>query len=99
MNASLSATRTNRVLTDAWDPTLQPMRWRDPSIGRFTTADNLEGDRANPISLNLYLYAGADPGDHGDPGGHDFIGTLFAVAGISTLAGIAGGIFGGIEHG
>jgi RHS repeat-associated protein len=53
------------------DPALNPTRWRDPSIGRFTQADTFAGNIDDPITLNGYLYVDADPINAVDPSGHD----------------------------
>jgi RHS repeat-associated protein len=48
-------------------------RYYDSNIGRFTRRDTYEGDLNNPISLNKYLYANANPVLFIDPSG--FIST------------------------
>ena len=42
----------------------------DPAIGAFTGLDSILGQAANPVSLNRYLYAWANPGSMIDPDGH-----------------------------
>ena len=42
----------------------------DPAIGAFTNLDTILGVAANPVSLNRYLYAWANPGSMIDPDGH-----------------------------
>ena len=42
----------------------------DPKIGRFISRDSFEGVKNNPITLNPYLYANADPVNGVDPSGH-----------------------------
>jgi RHS repeat-associated protein len=41
-----------------------------PSIGAFTSLDSAAGSAQNPITLNRYLYAGANPATLIDPDGH-----------------------------
>jgi RHS repeat-associated protein len=45
-------------------------RWYLPEIGRFISADDVEGRDAVPLSFNKYLYAHVDPANGHDPGGH-----------------------------
>ncbi len=42
----------------------------DPALGAFTSLDTVLGAAANPIGLNRYLYAEANPGSLIDPDGH-----------------------------
>jgi RHS repeat-associated protein len=42
-------------------------RYYEPGRGRFATVDPLNGVPTNPISLNKYLYANADPVNLSDP--------------------------------
>ena len=44
-------------------------RWYDPATARFLSADPWHGDPSNPISLNRYVYANADPVNMHDPSG------------------------------
>ncbi len=44
-------------------------RWYDPASARFITADPWQGNPANPVSLNRYLFANADPVNNTDPSG------------------------------
>ena len=60
----------------------------DPSIGRFTTSDPLQG--TGPAVLNQYAYANADPANLIDPTGQFSIVGLLKAAGItSTIVSIA----------
>ena len=45
-------------------------RQYDPAIAAFTSLDTVLGKAANPISLNRYLYAHANPESMIDPDGH-----------------------------
>ncbi|MBW7454250.1 RHS repeat-associated core domain-containing protein, partial [Paenibacillus sepulcri] len=49
-------------------------RWYDPSIGRFTGEDTVEGQIKNPLSLNLYTYVENNPIIRFDPSGNSWIG-------------------------
>jgi RHS repeat-associated protein len=44
----------------------------DPSLGVFTSLDTERGGALNPITLNRFLYAGANPETLVDPDGHFF---------------------------
>ena len=46
-------------------------RWYDPGTARFLSRDPLGGDAVNPISLNAYPYAAANPLAFIDPTGLD----------------------------
>jgi RHS repeat-associated protein len=45
-------------------------RYYDPAAGRFTARDSFDGTISDPITLNHYVYAVADPVDGTDPSGH-----------------------------
>ena len=45
-------------------------RHYDAASGRFGSADSVLGSLADPVSLNRYLYCGADPVNFCDPTGH-----------------------------
>jgi RHS repeat-associated protein len=47
-------------------------RYYSPAIGAFTQLDSYAGSAQNPLSLNRYLYAGANPTSFVDPDGHRF---------------------------
>jgi RHS repeat-associated protein len=53
--------------TDLYDFTA---RSYDPSLGAFTSFDSVAGSAQNPLSLNRYLYATANPATLIDPDGH-----------------------------
>jgi RHS repeat-associated protein len=42
----------------------------DPSLGGFTSIDSVSGSAQNPLTLNRYLYANANPATLVDPDGH-----------------------------
>jgi RHS repeat-associated protein len=42
----------------------------DPSLGAFTSFDSVGGSAQNPLTLNRYLYANANPATLVDPDGH-----------------------------
>jgi RHS repeat-associated protein len=42
----------------------------DPSLGAFTSFDSVSGSAQNPLTLNRYLYANANPATLVDPDGH-----------------------------
>ena len=42
----------------------------DPSLGAFTSFDSVAGSAMNPLTLNRYLYALANPATMVDPDGH-----------------------------
>ena len=48
-------------------------RFYDPTTGRFVTQDSHPGSVADPMTLNLYVYARDNPERYVDPGGHIFI--------------------------
>jgi RHS repeat-associated protein len=45
-------------------------RYYDPSNGRFVTQDSYSGDRNDPMTMNLYVYARDNPERYVDPSGH-----------------------------
>jgi len=47
-------------------------RYYDPEIGRFTQADTIVPDPANPQAYNRYGYANNNPIRYNDPTGHSF---------------------------
>jgi RHS repeat-associated protein len=51
----------------------QGARYYDPNIGRFVTQDSYVGNKNDPTSLNLYLYARDNPEKYVDPSGHGFM--------------------------
>ncbi len=71
----------------------------DPALGAFTGLDTTAGSAQDPITLNRYLYAGADPATLIDPDGHWFgLDDLVASAGGAILGGgttLVGDLLGG----
>jgi hypothetical protein len=95
MKRLAAALDTPALWAHGYDPTLWPVRWRDPTIGRFTSFDSFEGDTSDPITFHKYLYANADPVNHTDPTGQFSLLGLSLTAGISgTLAGLTTAIYG-----
>ncbi|MFO7898545.1 MAG: RHS repeat-associated core domain-containing protein [Planctomycetota bacterium] len=45
-------------------------RYLDTDAGRFLSVDPMAGNLHEPITLNKYLYANADPTTYADPNGH-----------------------------
>jgi len=65
-------------------------RYYQPTTGRFTAYDPLEGDPYAPITLHKYLYAGDDPINKIDPSGEFSIGeAMTTVAIVGILASIS----------
>ncbi|MBI5279996.1 MAG: hypothetical protein HY854_26435 [Burkholderiales bacterium] len=84
-----------------WDQDAQLLylraRWYDPRIGRFISADPLEGRQSDPRSLNRYAYALGDPVHGTDPTGELTLGEVGGVAqditaGFATRAQVAFGV-------
>jgi RHS repeat-associated protein len=68
-------------------------RYYSPSLTRFLSRDTYDGRDYEPITLNHYLYANANPVIYVDPSGH-----FFSMSGMSmsiTTMGILGGLTGG----
>lgn len=57
-------------------------RYMDPSTGTFTSMDSYQGNPFDPVSLNKYLYASANPIMNIDPSGHFSLGEAVAVGAI-----------------
>jgi len=74
-------------------------RYYDQATGRFNSRDSMEGSEINPITFNMFAYAGGNPVSNTDPSGHDF--SLSASLAGSTIAAnltaIEGGVFGYVE--
>ncbi|HKQ07906.1 MAG TPA: RHS repeat-associated core domain-containing protein, partial [Blastocatellia bacterium] len=70
-------------------------RYMNPASGRFWTADSLNGNSFDPLSLHKFLYANGNPVNRRDPSGHEsdslqslavaflVAGTLLAVAQVT----------------
>ena len=64
----------------------------DAVAGRFTSRDSFDGETPDPITLNHYAYASADPANRIDPSGHgDFsIGEISVTTDVSFAIGAFG---------
>jgi RHS repeat-associated protein len=60
-----------------------------PDLGTFTSLDSVSGSAGNPITLNRYLYAGANPATLVDPSGHCFGPCFDPGAFVSSLVSTA----------
>ena len=64
-------------------------RYYDPTTGRFITQDSYPGSPADPLSMNLYVYARDNPERYTDPDGHVFIdegGVYYSPSGVVLKA-------------
>jgi RHS repeat-associated protein len=59
----------------------------DPSLGAFTSLDSVTGSTQNPLTLNRFLYANANPATLVDPDGH----FAFAIPLVYVVATVAVG--------
>jgi RHS repeat-associated protein len=74
------------------DAALWPSRNYDTSLGRFTSMDTFEGEISEPLTLQRYVYAQADPVNIVDPSGHygESLTSQIVVSGIqSGLTGLS----------
>ncbi len=58
-------------------------RYYNAATGVFSSRDANDGSTSNPISLNHYLYADADPVDNVDPSGHGISADVTVSANLS----------------
>jgi RHS repeat-associated protein len=99
--SSLGTTPNNyRFLGEPFEPDLGLIylraRYLNPQLGRFASRDPFPGLWSQPMTLNRFLYAGADPVNHIDPSGL-FVITIelsFSFALQNILRGL-GGFVGG----
>ena len=69
----------------------------DPSLGEFTSFDSVGGSAQNPLTLNRFLYADADPATLVDPDGHfagdydDERGLVIQTADVNAFTGFTTG--------
>jgi len=77
-------------------------RYYSPSLARFLSRDTYDGRDYEPITLNHYLYANANPVIYVDPSGHfTMMSTGFGIATISELYTVPNSVnflFGGRTH-
>jgi RHS repeat-associated protein len=64
-------------------------RYLDVNRGRFWSQDSFEGDNEEPLSLNKYLYANANPNNNADPTGLSTVSIATASVLSNSLAGIS----------
>lgn len=74
LNSSGDTANEFRYTGERYDSSLDQYylraRYYDPSVGRFGSLDTFAGEPTDPITLNKYLYANADPALYTDPSGH-----------------------------
>jgi RHS repeat-associated protein len=64
---------TGQQFDDAGNQYYLRARWYDPATGRFSGRDSFAGIPSSPVTRHSYLYAGGNPVNATDPGGHGFI--------------------------
>ena len=89
-STSGTATVNNfRFAGEQWDPDLNlyynRARYLNPDTGRFTSSDTLEQGPGDLENLHKYLYVGNDPVDGIDPSGHESLGEIISVEGITSM--------------
>ncbi|MCP5417598.1 MAG: VCBS repeat-containing protein [Chromatiaceae bacterium] len=94
LSATGSTPNNNRFAGEQLDPDTGlyylRARWYDPEIARFITRDPFAGDIEQPLTLNPYLYANANPVNMIDPTGEfSLISVSISVAIVGILASIA----------
>ena len=62
-------------------------RWYEPGAGRWISRDPVRGDPVHPASLNVYLYANANPAYFSDPTGLITGGLCISFAGQAGVRG------------
>ncbi len=90
--AQTGTTENNYLFTgEQFDPNLGfyylRARYMNPQVGRFVSMDTWAGENYDPISLNKYLYANADPVNHVDPTGNFSIGSLMTGLRVGATIG------------
>ncbi|MDG6990888.1 MAG: RHS repeat-associated core domain-containing protein [Nitrososphaerota archaeon] len=75
---------TGKLLDEATGLYYEGARYYDPETGRFVTEDSYQGDRTDPMTMNLYIYARDNPERYNDPTGHWFVSHI-RLAGASAL--------------
>ena len=65
-------------------------RYYDPELGRFTQADTIVQNPANPQTLNRYSYCNNNPINYVDPSGHGWFSKIWSsiVGAVSTIVSI-----------
>jgi RHS repeat-associated protein len=87
LDQATQMTQTHLYTGEYWDQDAQLLylraRWYDPKIGRFISADPVEGKKQDPRSLNRYSYAYSDPVHRVDPRGEMSFGE--AMSAVSNI--------------
>lgn len=75
---------THLYRAEVWDSglglTYLRARYLNSNDGRFVGMDPYEGVLDKPLSFQVFVYAGADPGDNVDPSGEFFLSILAAAS-------------------
>jgi len=71
-------------------------RYYNSRIGRFMSADRIDGDPSGPQSWNAYSYVVNNPLNATDPSGLDTVFQVWSISTASTVFGDAFGPFGGL---
>ncbi|MFL0809341.1 MAG: tandem-95 repeat protein [Agarilytica sp.] len=91
LNETGSTENSYKYTGEQYDASLEQIylraRYYDGSIGRFTQQDTWAGVNSQPITLNKYLYANADPANMVDPSGNFSMGSV--MSGINVLGRLA----------
>ncbi|WP_404828177.1 RHS repeat-associated core domain-containing protein [Fluctibacter corallii] len=60
-------------------------RYYNQGVGRFTQMDTWMGRLTNPITLNKYIYADAEPSNKFDPTGHFSMASTMRAVDITAM--------------
>ena len=76
---------TGEQYDSSLDMTYLRARYYDQGIGRFSQMDTWAGVNAQPITLNKYLYANADPVLNVDPTGNFSLASVSAAMNVASV--------------